>query len=125
MKNVLILDDNRQICEAVSSRIRQHVPDCHVLTANDGAQGESILSNTVIDLVLTDLAMPIMNGYALIERAKKLFPNLPICVMTANCSPDVIRKLQALGVVQWIEKPFKIEHVARMVAEELNLMYYA
>lgn len=123
MKNILILDDNKQICEAVSSRIRKHVPGCRVLTAGDGAQGESILSTTIIDLVLTDLTMPVMNGYALIERAKKLFPNLPICVMTANCSPDVIRKLQAMGVVRWIEKPFKIEKVARMVAEELNLAY--
>lgn len=121
MKNVLVLDDDKQICEAVSSRIRKHVPECRVLTAGDGAQGESILSNTAIDLVLTDLAMPVMTGYALIERAKSLFPNLPICVMTANCSPDVVRKLQALGVVWWIEKPFNLEKVARMVAEELGL----
>ncbi len=123
MKNVLVLDDNKQICEAVSSRIRKHVPGCRVLTAGDGAQGESILSNTAIDLVLTDLAMPVMNGYALIERAKKLFPNLPICVMSANCSPDVIRKLKSLGVARWIEKPFNFETIARMVAEELNLAY--
>jgi len=123
MKNVLVLDDNKQICEAISMRIRKHVPGCRVLIAGDGAQGESILSNTAIDLVLTDLAMPIMNGYALIERAKKLFPNLPICVMSANCSPDVIKKLQALGVVRWIEKPFNFEKVVQMVAEELNMEY--
>jgi two-component system capsular synthesis sensor histidine kinase RcsC len=123
MKNILVLDDNRDICEAVSSRIRRHVPGCRVLIAGDGAQGENILSNTAIDLVLTDLAMPVMNGYTLIERAKKHFPNVLICVMTANCSPDVVRRLQSLGVGRWIEKPFKAENVARMVAEVLALPY--
>jgi CheY-like chemotaxis protein len=76
-----------------------------------------------IDMVVTDLAMPVMSGYVLIEYAKKNFPFVPVCVMTASCSPNVVGRLLSMGVGRWIEKPFKFEKLARMIADELNLQY--
>ena len=125
MKNILVLDDNKDILEAVSTRLHKYVAGCTVLTASDGAQGEAILKCTPIDLVLTDLSMPVMNGYMLIEHAKKNYPSVPVCVMSASCSPDVINKLLSMGVGRWIEKPFKFEKLARMIADELKLKYNA
>ncbi len=43
--------------------------------------------------------------------------------MTADCSPRVISKLLSMGVGCWIEKPFKFEKLARMIAEELNIPF--
>ncbi len=123
MKNILVADDNGDILEAVSTRLHDYVKGCAVFTAQDGAQGEAILKSIPVDLVLTDLSMPVMNGYLLIERAKKRYPAVPVCVMTADCSPKVISSLQAMGIGRWIAKPFKFESLARMIAEELGLPF--
>jgi CheY-like chemotaxis protein len=123
MKNILLLDDNTDFLEALSVRLHGYLKDCNVLTASDGAQGEAILRSHAIDLVVTDLSMPVMNGYVLIEHAKKYYPSVPVCVMTASCSPKVINKLQSMGVGRSIEKPFKFEKLARMIAEELDLKF--
>jgi CheY-like chemotaxis protein len=123
MKNILVLDDNKEILEAVSARLSTYLNDCTVLTAADGAEGEKILKSTPIDLVITDLSMPVVSGYMLIEYAKKNYPQVPVCVMTANCSPEVIARIRAMGVGRWIEKPFKFEKLVSMIAEELNVKY--
>lgn len=125
MKNILVLDDNNDLLEAVSSRLQRHIKGCTVVTAADGTQGESILRSTPIDLIITDLAMPVMNGYVLIEHVRKNYPSVPICVITASCSLEVVKKLQQMGVVRWLQKPFRIEALARMAAEELKLQYNA
>lgn len=123
MKNILVLDDNKEILEAVARRLEKYVEGCTVLCAPDGAQGEAILRSRPIDLILTDLSMPVMNGYSLIEFARKNYPSVPVCVMTANCSPNVVTRLLSLGVGRWIEKPFKFDKLAKMIAEELHLKF--
>ncbi len=123
MKNILVVDDNMDILEAVSTLLHERVKGCAVSIATDGAQGEAIMKSTPVDLVLTDLSMPVMNGYMLIERVRKKYPAVLVCVMTADCSPRVISKLLSMGVGRWIEKPFKFEKLARMIAEELDIPF--
>ncbi len=80
MKNILVVDDNTDILEAVSTLLHERVKGCAVSIATDGAQGEAIMKSTPVDLVLTDLSMPVMNGYMLIERVSK---------KKISCSPDM------------------------------------
>ena len=121
MKNILVLDDNKDILDAVSTCLRNYLKDCNILTALDGAKGQEILQSMPIDLVLTDLSMPVVNGYMLIEHVKKHYPAVPVCVMTASCSARVIKRLQSMGIGRWIEKPFQFEKLADMIAQELKL----
>ena len=121
MKTILVLDDDIGIREALSSRLHKHVKDITVLTAPNGAEGVLILRSTPVDLILTDLSMPIMDGYGVIECARKDFPAVPICVMTANCSTDAAARLHSLGIGRWIVKPFQMGKLAKMIAEELHL----
>jgi len=121
MKNILILDDNRDILDALSVGLRMVLKDCTILTSLNGAKGEDILKTTPIDLILTDLSMPIINRYRFIEHVKKNYPFVPVCVMTGKCSPDVIERLQSMGVGRWIEKPFQFEQLAQLISEELKL----
>ena len=123
MKNILVLDDNQDVLEAVSMRLNKYLKGVNILTASDGSEGKAILRSKPIDMVVTDLSMPVINGYMLIEHAKKHYPAVPVCVMTANYSPEIIGKLQSLGVGRWIQKPFKFDQLARMIAEELNLTF--
>jgi DNA-binding NtrC family response regulator len=122
MKTILILDDNTAILEAATLRLPKYVEGSIVLTGPNGAQGEAILKSTPVDIIVTDLAMPVMDGFALIEYAKKHFPSIPVCVMTAHDSPVVIDRLMSLGVTAWIVKPFKFDQLARLIARQLGLV---
>ena len=121
MKNILLLDDNKDFLDAIATRLRSCLQDCNILTASDGAHGKEILRSMHIDLILTDLAMPHVDGYMLIEYAKKLYPSVPICAMTADCTSQVKERLRAMGVRRWLEKPFKVEKLAHLIAQELKL----
>jgi CheY-like chemotaxis protein len=122
MKNILILDDNKYILEALSANMCYYLGDCNIITAIDGAKGAETLSSVPIDLILTDLDMPVMKGYEFIEQAKKNYPGVPVCVMTGDCSAAVREKLEALGVTRYIEKPFNYDKLAGMISQELKLL---
>jgi two-component system chemotaxis response regulator CheY len=120
MKNILVLDDNIYILEALSANLCYYLGDCNIMTAIDGAKGAEVLSSTPVDLILTDIDMPVMKGYEFIEHAKKNYPGVPICVMSGDCSAGVREKLEALGVTRYIEKPFHYEKLVSMIIEELK-----
>ena len=121
MKNILIVDDNKDILDALSGGLCHCLKDCGILTASSGARGKDIMNSTPIDLVLTELTMPTMNGYRLIEQVRKNHPTVPVCVMTGDCSPAVIERLKTMGVGRWIKKPFQFDKLAKMISDELKL----
>jgi CheY-like chemotaxis protein len=120
MKNILIIDDNKDLLDALSAALRCHLKDCGIVTAIDGAKGMDIVESGPIDLIVTDLAMPVMNGYLFIEYAKKHYPAIPVCVMTGRCSPQILTKLRSSGVGRWIEKPFPLDAILQIISEELH-----
>jgi hypothetical protein len=63
MKNILIIDDNKDLLDALSAALRCHLKECTIMTALDGAKGVNIVESAPIDLIVADLAMPVMNGY--------------------------------------------------------------
>jgi CheY-like chemotaxis protein len=121
MKNILIIDDNKDILLALSAGLRCHLRGCSIVTALDGAQGMNIVESAQIDLIVTDLAMPVMNGCLFIEYAKKHHPSIPVCVMTGGCSPQIEERLRSLGVGRWIVKPFHMDKFLQMISDELHL----
>ena len=120
MKNILIIDDNKDLLDALSAALRCHLKDCGIVTAIDGAKGMDIVESVPIDLIVTDLAMPVMNGYLFIEYAKKHYPAIPVCVMTGSCSPQILTKLRSSGVGRWVEKPFPLDAILQIISEELH-----
>ncbi len=121
MKNILVVDDNRFVAEVLSVSLDHAVKDCRVLTAANGADAVNILSGTEVDYVLTDLQMPVMSGYELIKHCREHHPRLFLAAMTGDCSPDVLKRLYALGVFVCFEKPFDYDQVAQQVRDELDL----
>ena len=121
MKTILLLDDNKYVLDILSISLRAFLKDCTVLTASNGASGMELLRSRDVDLILTDLDMPIMNGYVFIKLAKEVKPGVPVCVMTGECSPEIEQKLRPLGVRWCIEKPFQIDELTRRISEELYM----
>jgi CheY-like chemotaxis protein len=120
MKNILVVDDSAFVAEALALRLNLFIKDSRVFTAANGAEAVEVLSSAEVDFVVTDIQMPVMSGYELIEYCVKHHPRLHLSAMTGDRSPDVFQRLHALGVSVCFEKPFDYDEVAQRVRDELG-----
>jgi CheY-like chemotaxis protein len=79
-----------------------------------------ILKGHSVDLIVTDLRMPVMDGFQFIEQKNSICPNTPLIVMTSDYSDEVMNRLKSLGVTQCLEKPFKFESLADKFLEAMH-----
>lgn len=87
----------------------------NVLTACNGMQAVEILKCAVIDLLITDLKMPEMDGYELLAYVAKNHPRLPVIVMTALIDSDVYKRLGALGISNYVGKPIEFNELIKEI----------
>ena len=116
---ILIVEDVIDTREALYLYFRQL--GFEVLTAVDGQQGLDIARAEKPDLILTDIAMPQMDGEAMIKKIRSEEGNsdLPIFVFTARGSGTVRGAMKA-GATQAFYKPFDFDEMARLVREVLE-----
>ncbi len=120
MKRVLIVDDNKVVLEAISLFFSYQLPECAVLKAANGMQAIKTMETMRVDLILTDLNMPVVSGYQLIEYVKKNLPSIPVLGMTSVRTSDVEERLRRLGVPSCIDKPFDLNEVAHRISAALE-----
>ncbi|MBN1181249.1 MAG: response regulator [Bacteroidales bacterium] len=105
-KTILIVDDSESIREVVNFTLENE--GYNVLIANDGQDALKFFNGDKIDLVVTDLHMPNMDGIALIKeiRTKSSYQRIPILFLTTES--QAAKKLEAkeAGATGWIIKPF-------------------
>ena len=77
-----------------------------IFTAENGKQAADIIDARFIDVVVTDIRMPTMDGYELLLYIRKTKPYLPVIVMTADWIPELESRLIPLGAVSVHEKTF-------------------
>ncbi|HWR88809.1 MAG TPA: response regulator [Dissulfurispiraceae bacterium] len=116
MKRVLIVDDEagflQSLCDGFCSSKR-----LAVFTALNGREALEILDRKAIDLVVTDLFMPVMDGFELIGEMNRRHPDIPVIVMSAFLNNDTEQRLAALGVVGFLEKPLDFDDFARRIED--------
>lgn len=120
MKNILLADDETTLLLSLSEGLRFFDGRFRVFTAKDGQEAMDILDSRHIDLLVTDLKMPNMDGFDLLAHALRKFPDLPAIVVTAFSNPDIDRKLRALGITRCMEKPLEFNEFVNQVASVLN-----
>ncbi|MCI5149331.1 MAG: response regulator, partial [Candidatus Electrothrix sp. MAN1_4] len=81
MKNVVIVDDEPDLLLTIQAAFEKN-DYFHLLTAGDGIEALDILENNIIDLLVTDLRMPKMDGIELLAAMSQSFPEIPSLVMT-------------------------------------------
>ncbi len=117
---ILIVDDDRTIvryCQRLLERASYQV-----YTALQPLEALKVLSEQKIDLLLSDIRMPVMDGFELITRAKQVQPGLPVLVMTGFGSVDTAIQALHRGVDGLILKPFEngadlVQAVQRVLTE--------
>lgn len=105
-RTILTVDDSRSI----RSALRETLEDLGfaVLEAEDGEAGFAVLAANRVDVLITDLNMPRLDGLGLIRRVRAdgRFPGLPIVMLTTESQPERMREGKAAGASGWIVKPF-------------------
>jgi Response regulator containing CheY-like receiver, AAA-type ATPase, and DNA-binding domains len=118
-KCVLIVDDEEPFLLSLSDGLSAYAEDFHVLTALNGKEAVDILRATTIDLVVTDLKMPEMNGFELLAYMSKNYSSVPVIVMTAFGTPTTESKLRNMGTSRYLEKPLDINVLAKSISDAL------
>jgi two-component system, NtrC family, response regulator len=104
METVLIVDDEKNYPPILSAILEDE--GYETLTANNGITALEIVQNSDIDLVLTDMKMPLMDGIELLERIKAIDPDLPVIMMTAHGTVEKAVEAMQKGAYNYILKPF-------------------
>jgi CheY-like chemotaxis protein len=116
---VLAVDDEKSFTASLAVGLRTYDSTLHVVTADNGLEAVQVLESQPVDLVLTDVRMPQMDGFELLAHMSRRFPSLPVLVMTAFGTPEIERQLAGLGVNQYIEKPVDLEALAARIMSVL------
>lgn len=122
--NILIVDDSAVTRAVLKKTISMtDLPVNDIFQAADGCEALEQLHQNHIDLVLTDLNMPNMNGMELIEniRADENIKNVPITIITTEPSTNRINQLREKGINGYIHKPFTPEQVRDEILNVLQL----
>jgi two-component system, NtrC family, response regulator len=104
METILIVDDEKNYPLILSAILEEE--GFETFTANSGREALEILANTDIDLVLTDMKMPSMDGIELLEKIKAKDQGLPVIMMTAHGTVDKAVEAMQKGAYSYILKPF-------------------
>lgn len=106
-KTILLVEDDRFLRMLLEMHLQQH--GYQVKTASNGKEAQPLLDES-IDLILTDLHMPVMDGLRLIEwlRAQPRWSSLPVLVLTAQGRDSALKDARAVGADDVILKPVDI-----------------
>jgi nitrogen regulation protein NR(I) len=117
-KQVLIVDDEPNLRKILSAQLTRDGYD--VMTAEDGEQGLLALREHHIDLVITDLKMPKVDGMQLLREAMREDPELPVVMITAHGTIDTAVEALKTGAFDYLTKPFDKDEVRQIVAKALK-----
>jgi len=94
--------------------------DLSPITASDGLAALDILKNQTISLVVTDLRMPKMDGFALLASIMEYYPEIPVIVMTGYSNPELERITKEEGAAGYVSKPFQLDELITKIKESLE-----
>ena len=109
MGNILIVDDSSLIRSVASNAAREagHNP----VVAGNGQEGLDALEANQIDIIFSDVNMPVMGGLEMIQnvKANPAYKFIPVIMLTTESNPELKAQGKALGVKAWMLKPFNKE----------------
>lgn len=112
-KTILIVDDTESIIEMLRFILEKN--NYTVITANNGLQALECLDGRDVDLIITDLHMPKMNGIELTSSIRSLqyYRRAPILLLTTETQTSIKMEARDAGATAWLTKPFKAEQLLK------------
>lgn len=121
--NILVVDDSRTIRSVLTKTLGLAGLDIgEIFTAADGKEALDCLRENWVDVVISDLNMPVMTGIELINEmaGDDLLKSIPVIVVSTDGSATRIAELKEKGVRKYIRKPFTPETVGSVITETLG-----
>lgn len=120
MKKVLIVEDEKILLLSLLRGLNKHSSHFQIMCAENGRQAVEVLSSIEIDLLVTDLKMPEMNGFELLAWVSRNKAQLPVVVTSAFATPETQARLGRMGTLQFLEKPFSMEDMEAAIFNGLK-----
>ena len=121
MKTILIVDDEASLILSLKAGFEAYSDQFNVCTAENGRAAVAILESQPIDLVVTDLKMPEMDGFELLAHLKNNFPMIPAIVMTAFNTPEIENRIDKLMSITLLDKPVEFDNLTQRITDILNI----
>ena len=118
---ILILDDEQDILNVIEKFFnRKKLFD--IVTYNNPKKALKAMSNSKIDVLLTDIMMPEINGVEILKQVKRDYPDIKVIMMTAFSTLDKVLECEKLGANDYITKPFiSLKDVEGKVLDQLGM----
>ncbi len=121
-KKVLIVDDSSTMRKIVTRSLRQAGLDFdQILEAGDGQQALDLLQNQSVDIILSDINMPNMDGIEFLRQkaANDAIKAIPVVMITTEAGTDILEEAKSLGAAGSIKKPFTPDQVCETIGSIL------
>jgi two-component system, NtrC family, response regulator len=118
MDTVLVVDDEINYLTVMEALLGE--AGYETLTAGSAVEALKIAGAADLDLILTDMKMPKMSGIELLEQSQRLYPDLPVIIMTAFGTVEKAVSAMKKGAFDYILKPFKNEEILVTIAKALE-----
>ena len=110
---VLVVDDEANLRKVLSAQLRRE--GYRVLTSGDGEEAWDLIGAEPIDVVLSDLRMPGLDGMGLLARLTERCPGLPLVMLTAHGTVDTAVDAMKLGAFDYLTKPFDKDELRTII----------
>lgn len=117
-EKILIVEDERDIAQVMASAMRDS--GYQTVVAHDGAEGLNLALGERPDLVLLDMRLPKMSGMEILSSLHERRANVPVVVVTAWRSEELVIEALRLGVKDYINKPFSLKELLEVVERALT-----
>jgi two-component system chemotaxis response regulator CheY len=117
-KKVLIIDDSSTMRKIVTRSLRQAGLDFDtILEAGDGQEALQLLAKESVDIILSDINMPNMDGIEFLRQksANAAIKGIPVVMITTEAGADILAEAKSLGAKGSIKKPFTPEQVSEVL----------
>lgn len=119
---ILVVDDEVDVTDYLKFELEDACSKMEIICKNSGYDALEVVQSGKIDLLITDIAMPDMDGYELFSRARELIENLPIIMMTGfGYDPNhAVVKCKKDGLKDVVFKPFDIEKLLKKIEQRIG-----
>ena len=118
-KQILIVDDDLAILDCIRMSLQKDFP-CRITACSDSREALELLESNIFNVVISDIAMPNLSGFQLLEYINKLNPNIPVILITGEANPEKIRSAVQLGAFDILHKPFELSDLHISVKQALH-----
>jgi two-component system chemotaxis response regulator CheY len=122
MKTILIVDDSQTTRSYIKASIDE-MQDINIIEASTGFEALRLLPRYSFDLIISDINMPDINGFELLNYIKndERYSKIPVVFVSTERSDEDVRKGLSLGASDYVTKPFTFDRMREVVQKALGL----